>query len=380
MTGVVDEIRLTFSNDVSNAGPYLGEGWQKAEAAHRWTEGRRSVLRLPPLRAQAWFALTMQGWALNIGGVTPPQTLTIVLNGTSLRRLHLDGGLPTTLAVPGDLVRGDAENIVHLDHPEAARPSQLQPGHGDTRLLSLAFQRFDLAPLDEPLRLAPRPLPLAALPQGADAAKAVCESFQSLGQTCDVGVFQRHYGAEPFGLSRFASLFPDRLVKGLRTRFAGVGDPGRLSFFVPEGSKELHGRHADYGLDYHTFKMAGETDVAALALSEARRLNYLARLFFEQLENDEKIFLRVGHFQTPEEALALHLLLRTYHPRARLLLLDAAPAFAPERIGRVIELRPGLYRGYLSRPSDLAQTRNVQLFEEWLRICATVVAFERARG
>jgi hypothetical protein len=380
MSSLADEIRLTFSVEGSNADPYLGDGWQNAEFGHRWTDGLRSVLRLPPLRARDWFALTLQGWALNIGGVTPAQTLTVVLNGTSLRRLQLDGGMPMTIAIPGDLVRADSENILVLDHPEAARPSELQPGHGDTRLLSLAFQRLEIEPLDEPLSLAPRLLAKAASPDGAAEQKAVAEAFQSLGQSCDVGVFQRLAGAEPFGLLRFAGIFPVQLIQGLRTRFAGVGDADKLSFFTPPNSQEFHGKHSIYGLDYHTFKMAGETDVAALAAKEAQRLNYLARLFFEQLENDEKIFLRVGDFTTPEEALALHLLLRTYHPCARLLLLQAAPAHAPERIGRVIELRPGLYRGYLSRPSDLPVSHSAQLFEEWMQLCATVVSYESARG
>ena len=91
----------------------------------------------------ALFALTLQGWALNIGGVTPPQILSLILNGTLLRRLQLVGGTPMAIAVPGELMRADAENMLVLDHPEAARPSELQPGHGDTRLLSLAFQRLE---------------------------------------------------------------------------------------------------------------------------------------------------------------------------------------------------------------------------------------------
>ncbi len=377
MSGVVDEIRLTFGAKGSNADPYLGEGWHGAEAAHRWTDGRRSVLRLPPMRPQPWFALTLQGWALDIGGVTPPQILTVVLNGTTLRRLRLVGSMPMAIAVPGELIHADAENIIVLDHPEAVRPSELLPGHGDARMLSLAFQRLDVEPLDEPLHLAPRLLPKVAPPEDAAEAKAVAEAFQSLGQSYDLGNFQRDYGAEPFGLLRFAGIFPLPLMQGLRTRFADVGDVHRLSFFVHDGSREYQGHHADYGLDYHTFKMVGETDVTALAATEARRLGYLARLFFEQLENNEKIFVRAEHFETPEEALALHRLLRAYHPHARLMVLQAAPAKTPERIGRVIALRPGLYRGYLSRMSDPVRVPTRPLSDEWMNLCAAVVAYER---
>jgi hypothetical protein len=378
MSAAVDDIRLTFARESSNAEPYLGEGWHGAEVRHRWTDGLRSVVRLPPFRAQPWFLLTLQGWALELGGVS--QTLSIALNGTKLRRARLDGGTPRAMAVSGGLIRGDGENILTFEHPEAVRPSEAQPGNKDTRMLAFAFQRLDFEPLDEPLSLAPRLLPPAPASEDAAEAKAVAETFQSLGQSCDLGNFQRDYGAEPFGLLRFAGIFPVQLIQGLRTRFVGVGDIDQLSFFTPEGSRELHGKHAVYGLNYHTFKFVDETDVADLVVKEARRLGYLARLFFEQLENNEKIFLRAEHFEAPEEALALHQLLRTFHPRARLLLLQVAPPSAPERLGRVIELRPGLYRGYLSRMSDPARNPIRPLSEEWLRLCSAVVAYESARG
>ena len=375
MSDVVDEIRLRFAAKAASVAPYLGEGWHGAEGGHRWTDGLRSVLRLPPLRARPWFALTLQGWGLEIADVK--QTLTVALNGTVLRRLRLVGGMPTTIPFPGDLVRPDAENILVLDHPDAVRPSEAQPGNGDTRLLSLAFQRLDVEPLDPPMSLAPRLLPEAPPPADAAETKALAETFQSLGQSCDVGNFQRQCGAEPFGLLRFAGIAPARLIHGLRTRFARIGDVDQLSFFTHEGSRELQGKHAIYGLDYHTFKFVDETDIADLTVKEAKRLGYLARLFFEQLENNEKIFLRAEHFETPEAALALHMLLCGYNSRARLLLLQAAPSHLPERIGRVIELRPGLYRGYLSAMSDPARDPIRPLLEEWIKLCATVVAYER---
>ena len=373
MSEAVDSLHLTLFGPDSNAAPYLGEGWSGAERTHRWTTGLRSLVRLPPLRAQPWFALTLQGWGVNIGGRTPPQDFTLWLNGARLRRLRLAPGMPMALCVPGDLLRADGENLLRLDHPAAVRPSDWQAESRDTRLLSLAMQRLDVEPLDAPLAPAPRLLPRAPEPDAA-RAKEIAEMFQSRGQSCDLGNFQRHYGAEPYGLLRFAGIHPAELTQGLRTRFAGIGDADKLSFFNHDDSRELQGKHAIYGLNYHTFKYVDETDVAALVVSESRRLAYLARLFFEQLENDEKIFLRAEHFETPEEALALHSLLRAYHPRARLLVLGAAPAHLQERIGRVVELRPGLYRGYVSAMSEPQRVPPRPLHEEWMQICAAVAA------
>jgi tetratricopeptide (TPR) repeat protein len=52
--------------------------------------------------------------------------------------------------------------------------------------------------------------------------------FESLGGThqgCEFGNVQRHYGAEPLGLLRWAEMTPDNLMAALECGFEGVGDP-----------------------------------------------------------------------------------------------------------------------------------------------------------
>ena len=367
----VEALDLDFAGAGANAQDWLGEGWHGPEPTHRWMDGAQSVVRLPPLRAQKWFVLTLRGFALDLDGPAP--SLRVALNGAALGRLHLTAGTPHAAALPGELMRADAENQLVFHHPDAARPSDRRPGHKDTRWLSSALESLALAPLDAPLHQVPRLLPPPArLPQG-EAARALVENFQSLGQNCGLGGVQRHYGAEPFGLLRFASVHPGPLVEGLSTRFQGVGDLDRLAFRPSPQSGELKGHHAAYGLDYHTFRRPEDTDVEAFARSEARRLAYLSRLFFEQLENDEKIFVRVGGFAAPGEGLALHRLLCAYNPSARLLILDRPPPEARERAGRVIEARPGLYRGYFQTLTDPVHGPRPPP-EEWLRLCATLSA------
>jgi hypothetical protein len=372
-----DALHLNFTADGSNVEPWLGEGWHGAELGHRWTDGLSSVLRLPPFKPQEWFVLTIDCWPYHPPGVV--QTLRLVLNGTEIAHYRPQHLAPHAVAAPGALVRDNAENVLELHHPDAASPALTQEGASDARLLSLAVKALDFEPLDEPLHLAPRLLPDAVPPDDAAGKRAVMEMFQSLGQNCGLGGTQRRFGAEPFGLLRFASVHPEQLFTGLKTRFAGVGDVAQLSFHVAEDTGELKGRHALYGLDYHTFRKPDEIDVAAFAQKEAQRLGYLARLFFEQIENDEKIFVRVGAFESPGEALALHRLLCGRGRRARLLILDRTPDHAPERAGRVIEWRRGLYRGYfLSHEHPVLGPRPPP--EEWLRLCATVLAYEGARA
>jgi hypothetical protein len=371
MMAAADDIRLTFAAR-GNCEPYLGEGWHGPENTHRWTDGQSSTVKLPPLRGRPWFALTMQFSPLGINGLT--QRLTVLLNGAQVKRYEPSSSGSFTLVLPGALVRADGENILSLDHPDAARPSEIVAGNSDSRMLALAFQSLELTSLDEPLFLAPHLLAEAEPPATEADARVLVEQFQSLGKNCDLGMLQRRYGAEPFGLLRFAAIRPEALVMGLKTRFAGIGDVAKLRIYLPPDGQEYSGRHDDYQLDYHTFKNKEEIGVDALAASEAQRLNYLARLLIEQLENDEKIFLRHESFDTPGEALTLHRIMRGYNPQARLLLLNPAPDHAPERAGRVLKLRGGLYRGYLSRAPEPT------VYEQWLKLCATVVAHERARA
>jgi hypothetical protein len=372
-----DALHLNFTAEASNVEPWLGEGWHGAEAGHRWTDGVRSVLRTPPFPAQSWFVLTIQCWPFNPDDLV--QTLTVELNGVALHEYQPLAPIPHAIAVPGELVRADGENVLVFHHPHAASPALKQPGGQDARTLALAFQKLSFEPLDNPFHAVPRVLAEVEGPDDPAEAKAVVEAFQSLGLHCGLGVAQRHYKTDPQGLFRFAGLWAAPLIHGLTSRFASIGDLDKLSFRTHNGGWELQGRHSVYLLDYHTERRAEETDIPEFTRKEAQRLAYLARLLIEQLENDEKIFVRLANFQTPGEALALHRLLCAYNPRARLLIVEGPPERAPERAGRVIELRPGLYRGYFAHTTNPASPTHPAP-EEWLRLCATVVAYERGRG
>ena len=377
MTSPVEDFRLNFASPSSNADAYLGEGWHGAETQHRWTDGFTSVVRLPPLRASAGFLLTLKCRPLALGRAA--QRLTVTLNGVELTRVSLDDYAVILLRVSGHLVSDAQDNRLVFDHPDAARPNEIEPGNPDDRSLALAFLSLECEALDDFVFDSPKLLPAVAPPTDYAEAKAMVEAFQSLGKNCDLGLLQRKFGAEPFGLLRFAAISPDRLTMALKTRFEGIGDVDKLTLFLEWDGRHYQGRHADYGLDYHTFLPVDATPVEELTKKEALRLKYLARLLIEQLENDEKIFLRQESFETTEEAVALHRLMRKYNPRARLFLVSLVRPEAPERVGRVVELRPGLYRGYLPRLSDPSRTPDRPIFEEWTPLCAAVLAYENAR-
>ena len=48
--------------------------------------------------------------------------------------------------------------------------------------------------------------------------------FESVGENCEFGLFQRRCDAEPLGLLRFSSTFMRNLIRGVQSGFAGLGE------------------------------------------------------------------------------------------------------------------------------------------------------------
>jgi hypothetical protein len=188
--------------------------------------------------------------------------------------------------------------------------------------------------------------------------------FQSLGQNCEFGLFQRQCGAEPLGILRFASIEVSKLIEGLELGFADVGSDDLQ--LAKDSKKEWHGRHKRYGLNYHTFNFDEEMPPNFLQ-KERARLDYLARQFREQLNDAEKILVIQGREMNLEQVLPVLHLLRQYSPRNRLLWVT--PTDEAVRSGTVDILAPGFCRGYVDRlaPPDNAHDLS---FDCWLQICA----------
>ena len=250
--GPTTSLVLIFARD-GNSNAFAREGWRPSEPNHRWSAGERSLLVLPALAASPQFALTLHVDFAPVAGVQ--RTLALELNGVPLAILQPTRGVPQCLVVPGEIVSDRRENTLVCHYSNAHAPD-----NHDLRWLAVAWRRLELTPDDTPPFGEPEPLPEAdpaALPM-----QEVVTAFQSLGQNCELGIMQRRCGAEPLGLLRFASIFPDKLVQGLRTRFAGVEAAEKLSLVPAQPGGELMGRHAFYGFSYHTFKNERDVDVA----------------------------------------------------------------------------------------------------------------------
>lgn len=210
---------------------------------------------------------------------------------------------------------------------------------------------------------------LAAYPvvdaQAAD--RALVAGFESLGDNCEFGFVQRHFGAEPRSLLRWASTDAARLSRGLRRRFAGIGAPAHTAFTWSETALEYTLRDA-HTLASHTFRtarFASAEEEAAAVLAGGARLRLLARKLLADIAAARRIFVFKTDDPGPHEARfhELHAALRGVGPAA---LLCVWPAAAPDEVGQVVARGDGLFVGRVDRFVGAEGP-----FDVWRRLCLT---------
>nr|WP_321986024.1 hypothetical protein [uncultured Lichenicoccus sp.] len=241
----------------------------------------------------------------------------------------------------------------------------LPPGRSEPGSLSLEFHHadgFDLAGLDLSLGTA------LAAGQRSDAELMLL--FENIGDNCEFGLVQRHFGAEPVGLLRFAGLGDAyRLIRLLDDDFGRLGEPGSLRTIVVGGEYWIQDRI--YGVAYHTFRYQHDSDAADVLRDNEAKTRYLARKLREDLEDGEKIFVyKRAVTQDPHEVLALHAALNRFGAACRLLWVT--PEDDAHRPGDVEWVSDRLLRGTL-RTISLS---NANDFDPalWLLLCRSAAA------
>jgi tetratricopeptide (TPR) repeat protein len=204
-------------------------------------------------------------------------------------------------------------------------------------------------------------------------------SFESLGERCDFGAVQRHYGVEPLGLLRFAYSPYEPLVAALEERFEAVGTVEDTGFELFRGETILIMKK--YGLIFHTFVDEAESNTPqkrdAFREQQRRRLLFLKRKLLADLEEPQKIYVYSSDERTSEEdAARLHKALRAIGPSS---LLYVRPADAAHPEGVVQRLDDGLYMGRYSGLADFMAGEQPP-FELWRQMCEETYRLERRRA
>jgi hypothetical protein len=182
-------------------------------------------------------------------------------------------------------------------------------------------------------------------------------AFENLGENCEVGLLQRHFGAEPLGLLRFSALDIADLIAAVREDFAGVGDAAQTRLCTSPHNGEYYSLDEKFRINSHGLIFSADVAPEAAHATICRRATFLRTKLLQDLRDGSKIFIFKTADPTPE-ALVVELFaaLRRHGP---VTLLWVRPSSDAAVQGRVAWLAEGLMGGYLDRVCNIDGDWNI---------------------
>lgn len=198
-------------------------------------------------------------------------------------------------------------------------------------------------------------------------------NFEGLGDNCEFGVVQRFCNAEPLGLFRFNASRIDSIYAAIATNLEDYFTEDDLDLFAKTEIDEYFARSHRYSdFHYHTHLAPSRLDLPAARARELQKIDFLKRKFREDLASDGKIWVRKGDEEF-DRVCELHALLRKAGSSTLLWVVTADDAHPP---GSIVELKPGLIRGHVTKFKDFGYDEPLD-FENWMKVCRS--AWQRAR-
>jgi hypothetical protein len=189
--------------------------------------------------------------------------------------------------------------------------------------------------------------------------------FESLGDNCEFGLFQRRCGVDPLGLLRLNWTTLDSLLKVLESEFKDIGDPEKMEIWASPGSHEFFVRMPEYGFAYHTGQYDTKISASDVLAQQIKTQNFLKRKLMDDLRSGEKILVRKGSdTATLSDAQKLQDAVRKYGSNTLLWVVQEDDT---HRRGLVEVVGNGLLRGYIDRFAP--QTGAPDLSPCWLDLC-----------
>jgi hypothetical protein len=284
---------------------------------------------------------------------------------------------PAQQAVAGALWNAGIRYKLHFQNARARplikiglRPDCPLPRTRAETALGYVARAVMPAPQPPVVEDAPRDAVLPPLPD-------LMNLFRPLGDNCELGLVQRHAGAEPIELLRFAGLYipiehrlhaiTDAIAKG----FVGLGQPGTVHFEVGDpddnGKQEFVAQESVYQLRYHTARHVGEIEADRLLQQQAQVLQLWREKFLEDLRAADKVC--VWKSNLPQHETDIRNLLAVLRIYGRNSLLWVAQYDADHAPGTVDDLGRGLYKGYITRFAPYDRAYDISL-EPWFVMCA----------
>lgn len=198
--------------------------------------------------------------------------------------------------------------------------------------------------------------------------------FESLGDSCELGLVQRRVGVEPLGMFRFAGAPLRHVIRAMEARFEGMADPAHIRVQPENGEYMI--KLTKYDFIYHAHVKVGEADPLILHQQQARTARFLIDKLLADLETPEKIMVfRQNEELSANDLLDLRSALSAYGPAALLWVQETRSGHPP---GTVTVADDRLMIGYVTR---LARRDNAPDFDlaSWLTMLRAAYAVRSIR-
>ncbi len=369
----------------AGAGPGDGrllDGWSHPEDGFTWATGRqaRFVLDVGGTAPEGCLLLELDLNPFAVPGSANGQRLTVTAGGAVLAQERIVGEGTVAYELPRDAWPADGWLVVSLAMPDAHRPVDVGFGT-DRRELGFMLRHAALRVTPNLPPVPRRRMPPLALPDQGDGtvlAQALAQvaglpaadllgGFESLGHNCEFGIAQRHVGAEPLGLLRFAGITLPDLLRGLECGFAEMGEDGQLEILLAHGDRrEFMARDNRHRVSLHTLRYEDEAEAGQVRIDAQRHMRFLRRKFVEDLRADDKMFVFQRGGQTLVSQMRPLLQRLRLHGHNALLFMAVGDTHEP---GTVEELGYGLFRGWTDRVAPQERVGDCNL-PAWLSVCA----------
>jgi hypothetical protein len=204
--------------------------------------------------------------------------------------------------------------------------------------------------------------------------------FESLGETCELGVVQRIGGAHAVGLLRWCSINTKQLIAALESRFEGVGTLEHTYLTVDEHGEYILNDRRYFLKHTFTFVDDKQTDADKLLRRLCHWLVLLREKLIADLESAEKIFVyKPADGAVFEVAEVMHIWrgVRRYAANT-VLYVRLQSALHPA--GTVEKIADGLLFGYIDRDPTSWDLDGVG-YDCWSQVCraaAELAVLEKA--